>query len=297
MTPRLSQHFLHDRAVAARIAAAVSAPEGALVVEIGPGRGALTEPLLERDFRVLAIELDRGLAAKLRERWGGREGFELVEGDARSVDLRGVGAGPLWVVGNLPYAITSPILFRMLDQVDRAGIAGMVFMIQREVADRLAARPGTKEYGALTVGVRLVADVERLFDVGPGAFRPPPTVVSTVVRITPHDRFRLSPERRERLRGLVRDLFGQRRKQIQKSLRTLPARGLDPVEVARVAERSGLDLSARPETLSPEGFLALDDALEMLVLGPEPEGAFSTPEAPPGTSKAPRAPRRNKRKS
>jgi 16S rRNA (adenine1518-N6/adenine1519-N6)-dimethyltransferase len=172
----------------------------------------------------------------------------------------------------------------------------MVFMIQREVAERLTARPGTKDYGALTVGVRLVADVERLFDVGPGAFRPPPTVTSTVVRITPHDRLRLSPERRERLRALVRDLFGQRRKQIQKSLRTLPARGLDPAAVARVAERSGLDLSARPETLSPEGFLALDEALEALAPGPGPEGAFSTPEAAPATSEAPLAPRRKKRK-
>jgi 16S rRNA (adenine1518-N6/adenine1519-N6)-dimethyltransferase len=170
-------------------------------------------------------------------------------------------------------------------------------MIQREVAERLAARPGTKEYGALTVGVRLVADVERLFDVGPGAFRPPPTVTSTVVRITPHDRFRLSPERRERLRALVRDLFGQRRKQIQKSLRTLPGRALDPAVVGRVAERSGLDLSARPETLSPEEFLALDDALELLVPGPGPEGAFSTPEAAPATSEAPLPPRRKKRKS
>ena len=296
MTPRLSQHFLHDRAVAARIAAAVPALEGARVAEIGPGRGALTEPLLDRGFRVLAIELDRDLVAALRERWGGREGFEVVQDDARAVELPGSGAERLWVVGNLPYAITSPILFRMLDQVDRAGIAGMVFMIQREVADRLTARPGTKEYGALTVGVRLVADVERLFDVGPGAFRPPPTVTSTVVRITPHDRVRLSPERRRRLRALVRDLFGQRRKQIQKSLRTLPARGLDPAAVARVAERSGLDLSARPEALSPEEFLALDDALEVLVRGAGPEDAFSTPEGAPAPSEAPSAPRRKKRK-
>ena len=272
-------------------------PSGTRVVEIGPGRGALTEPLLERGFRVLAIELDRGLAAALRERWGGREGFELVEGDALSIDLPGEATGPLWVVGNLPYAITSPILFRMLEQVDRAGIDGMVFMIQREVAERLTAPPGTKAYGALTVGVRLAADVERLFDVGPGAFRPPPAVTSTVVRITPHDRFRLSPERRERLRALVRDLFGQRRKQIQKSLRTLPSRGLDAAAVVRVAEHSGLDLSARPETLSPEAFLALDDALALLAAGSGREGAFSTPEAVSATSEPPLAPRRNKRKS
>ena len=278
MTPRLSQHFLHDRAVAGRIAAAIPAPAGARVVEIGPGRGALTDPLLERGFRVRAIELDRGLAAGLRDRWGSRAGFELVEGDALALDLpQGSADDPLWVVGNLPYAITSPLLFRMLDQVASAGIAGMVFMIQREVAERLTARPGTKDYGALTVGVGLVADVERVFDVGPGAFRPPPAVVSTVVRITPHDRFRLSPARRARLRGLVRDLFGQRRKQIQKLLRTVPARALDAAQVERVARLSGLDLAARPETLSLDGFLALERALAEIGVAPDPEAAFSTP--------------------
>jgi 16S rRNA (adenine1518-N6/adenine1519-N6)-dimethyltransferase len=138
----------------------------------------------------------------------------------------------------------------------------MVFMIQREVADRLAAEPGTKAYGALTVGVRLVADVERLFDVRPGAFRPPPAVVSTVVRLTPHDRFGLDRSRRERLRALVQALFGQRRKQIQKSLRTLEGFSLTPEAVQRVAVRSGIDLARRPETLSSGEILALDMALE-----------------------------------
>jgi len=235
---------------------------GTRVVEIGPGRGALTDPLLERGFRVLAIELDRALAADLRERWGREEGFELVEADALEITLPPARAGePLWVVGNLPYAITSPLLFHVLEQVDSAGIAGMVFMIQREVAERLAAEPGTRAYGALTVGVRLVADVERLFDVRAGAFRPPPTVVSTVVRLIPHDRFGLDGGRRQRLRSLVQALFGQRRKQIQKSLRTLQGFALSPEIVERVALRSGLDLVRRPETLSPQEFLALDAAL------------------------------------
>ncbi|MGH7566823.1 MAG: 16S rRNA (adenine(1518)-N(6)/adenine(1519)-N(6))-dimethyltransferase RsmA [Gemmatimonadota bacterium] len=269
MTPRLSQHFLHDRSIAARIADSIPAPRGSRVVEIGPGRGALTGPLLERGLRVQAIELDRTLAAELRERWGEREEFELVEGNALDVVLpEAAPDDPVWVVGNLPYAITSPLLFHMLDQIERARIAGMVFMIQREVVERLAAEPGTKAYGALTVGVRLVADVERLFDVGPGAFRPPPAVVSSVVRLTPHDRFGLTTERRERLRALVQALFGQRRKQIQKSLRKLPGFSLDHEGVARVAERSGLDLARRPETLFPAEFLALEEALG----GPEPSG-------------------------
>jgi 16S rRNA (adenine1518-N6/adenine1519-N6)-dimethyltransferase len=249
--------------VAVRIAESVPAREGSRVVEIGPGRGALTEPLLERGFRVLAIELDRELAAGLGERWGADEGLEVLQEDALDVTLPPARPGePLWVVGNLPYAITSPLLFHVLEQVETAGIAGMVFMIQREVADRLAAEPGTKAYGALTVGVRLVADVERLFDVGPGAFRPPPAVVSAVVRLTPHNRFGLDRARRTRLRTLVQSLFGQRRKQIQKALRILRGLSLAREAVARVASQSGLDLARRPETLSPEEFLALDAALE-----------------------------------
>ena len=263
MTPRLSQHFLHDRKVAARIADAVRAPRGGRVVEIGPGRGALTGPLLERGLRVRAIELDRGLAAELRLRWGNRDEFELVEGDALDVDLIGPSGeeGRVWVAGNLPYAVTSPLLFRVLDEAARGRIAEGVFMVQREVADRIAAEPGTRAYGALTVGVLLVADVESLFDVGPGAFRPPPAVTSTVVRMTPHDRFGLDPARRERLRRLVQALFGQRRKQLQKSLRGLAAGARDREAIVRVSEVSGLDLARRPETLSPAEFLALDAAL------------------------------------
>ncbi|HET6617553.1 MAG TPA: 16S rRNA (adenine(1518)-N(6)/adenine(1519)-N(6))-dimethyltransferase RsmA [Gemmatimonadota bacterium] len=263
MTPRLSQHFLHDRKVASRIAEAVRAPRGSRVVEIGPGRGALTGPLLARGFRVRAIELDRELAAELRHRWGDREGFELVEGDALDVDLIPPSdeEGPVWVAGNLPYAVTTPLLFRVLDEAARGRVAEGVFMVQREVADRLAADPGARAYGALTVGVRLVADVESLFDVGPGAFRPPPAVTSTVVRMTPHDRFGLDPTRRERLRRLVQALFGQRRKQLQKSLRGLSGGSLDRDAVVRVSQVSGLDLARRPETLSPADFLALDAAL------------------------------------
>lgn len=278
MRPRLSQHFLHDRRVAARIAAAVEAPPGTRVVEIGPGRGALTEPLLERGFRVRAIELDRELAEALRARWEGREGFEVVAGDALTIDLPAAGSGEaLWVVGNLPYAITSPLVFRILDQVHRAGVVGMVFMIQREVAERLAAPPGGRDYGALSVGVRLIADVERLFDVRAGAFQPPPDVVSSVVRLRPHGRLPLSEERRERVRALVRELFGQRRKQVQKALRTLPALSLEPESVERVARNAGLDLTVRPEALSPEDFLALDQALAAEREGGARGGSFSTP--------------------
>ncbi|HUP19816.1 MAG TPA: 16S rRNA (adenine(1518)-N(6)/adenine(1519)-N(6))-dimethyltransferase RsmA [Gemmatimonadota bacterium] len=257
--PRLSQHFLCHRPTAARIADALGAPEGARVLEVGPGRGALTEHLLDRGWDVTAVELDSTLAADLESRWGDRPNFRVVRGDALEHALEP--GATWWVIGNLPYAITSPLLFHFLDPVEGAPVAAMVFMVQREVAERLAAAPGTKARGALTVGVRLAADVERLFDVPPGRFRPPPTVTSSVVRLTPIGRAGVDGPRRKRLRALVQGLFGQRRKQIQKSLRTLEPWGLSPAAVERVGREVELDLGRRPETLSIEEWLALDGAL------------------------------------
>lgn len=238
------------------------------MLEIGPGEGALTERLLERGWRVTAVELDRALAARLVRRWHEQPALEVVAGDALTFRPP-ARSGPWWVAGNLPYAITSPLLFGLLDQIDEAPLVEMVFMVQKEVADRLAARPGTKAYGALTVGVGLRADVERVFEVGPGSFRPPPRVRSAVVRLTPHARWPLDAARRSRLRVLVQRLFGQRRKQIQKSLRTLEPWRLDSAEVEVAATRAGLDLSRRPESLAVAEWLRLDDALEALGVGRE----------------------------
>lgn len=273
MIPRLSQHFLADPRTAARIADALRAPEGAPVLEVGPGRGALTRHLLERSWAVTAVELDRSLADRLEERWGARDDFEVVRADALEYTLPPAPEGEAWwVIGNLPYAITSPLLFHLMDQIDSAPIAGMVFMIQKEVAERLVAEPGTKARGALTVGIGLVAEVEALFDVPPGRFRPPPSVTSTVVRLTPSDRAG-SPGRARRVRRLVRSLFGQRRKQLQKTLRTLPAWNLDHAAVERVEDATGIDLRRRPETLSTDEWLALSDA----VTGTEGEERPETP--------------------
>lgn len=258
--PRLSQHFLHDASVAARIADALRAPQGALVLEIGAGEGALTEHLIGRGWKVLAVELDARLARNLGSRWSGRDDLHVVAADALELALPS-GRGPWWVIGNLPYAVTTPLLFRLVDAAPRVPIREMVFMIQREVAERLAARPGTGAMGSLTVGVRLVADVEWLFDVGPGAFRPPPRVRSSVIRVVPHDRWGLNEEDRERLRRLVQALFGQRRKQLQKGLRTLAPWRLARVETERIQEEAGLELSRRPETLSVEEWLRLESAL------------------------------------
>jgi 16S rRNA (adenine1518-N6/adenine1519-N6)-dimethyltransferase len=247
--------------------ATLGAPPGARVLEIGPGEGALTRHLIGRGWRVTAVELDRELASRLEERWGGE--VAIVRGDALAFALP-PGSGPWWVIGNLPYAITSPLLFHLLGQAGPAPVAELVFMVQKEVAERLAARPGTRTYGALTVGVALAADVEVLFEIGPGSFRPPPRVRSSVVRLVPHDRWGLGPERRARVERLVRGLFAQRRKQLQKGLRTIAPWKLDGAAVARVGAAAGMDLERRPETLSVGEWLRLDAALAGN--GPSSEG-------------------------
>lgn len=271
MTPRrgppLSQHFLHDDRIAARIADALSAGPGERILEIGPGEGSLTRHLIDTGREVHVVELDRDLAAALRERWGHRSDLRVIGGDALEVVLP-EDAGPPWhVIGNLPYAITSPLLFHWLDQADRVPIVELVFMMQREVAERLVAEPGTRAFGALSVGIRLAASVERLFDVGSGAFRPAPSVVSTVVRLVPEDRSGVDPVRRERIRRLTRDLFGQRRKQIQKGLRTLGR--IDAEQVTSIEARAGFDFSRRPATLDVAEWVRLDAALQGCAGGDE----------------------------
>src|SRR4051812_42913443 len=178
----LGQHFLSDRRILTRIADALHLQGHETVLEIGPGRGALTDLLVERAGRLIAIEYDRALAALLRERYARRSNVLIAEADVLEVSLGELAAGPFVLVGNVPYYITTPILFHAL-QRPRAERA--VYLVQREVADRLTAAPGSKEYGALTVNVRAVARAEMLFGVPAGAFAPPPKVESAVVRITP----------------------------------------------------------------------------------------------------------------
>ncbi|MGH7542341.1 MAG: 16S rRNA (adenine(1518)-N(6)/adenine(1519)-N(6))-dimethyltransferase RsmA [Gemmatimonadota bacterium] len=254
--PRLSQHFLHDWRTARRIAESLRAPSGARVLEIGPGEGALTEHLLDLGWRVVAVEMDRALAADLERRWPGRD-LTVVRGDA--LDYEPEGEGPLYVIGNLPYAVTSPLLFHLLELADRIEVPEIVVMVQREVAERLAASPGTRASGALTVGVGLSARVELLFDVGRGQFRPPPKVRSTVVRLVPGGPPGLDPGRRERVRRLVRTAFEQRRKQLRNSLKE----ELEPLLAKPGAERgvAGIDLERRPETLSVQEWMDLEAAL------------------------------------
>ena len=248
----LGQHFLTDRRILGRIADALHLAGHETVLEIGPGRGALTDILVERAGRLIAIEYDRALAELLRQRYVRRNNVLIAEADVLSVSLGELAAGPFVLVGNVPYYITTPILFHALvpPRAERS-----VYLVQREVADRLCAAPGTKEYGALTVNVAAVAKAETLFTVPASAFAPPPKVESAVVRITPLSQPLLLPGEERPFRLLVQGAFSMRRKQMRRVIRSL--RALDVPRAEAVLEQARIDPAVRPETLSPEQFAAL----------------------------------------
>jgi 16S rRNA (adenine1518-N6/adenine1519-N6)-dimethyltransferase len=248
----LGQHFLSDPRILARIADALALAPDETVIEIGPGRGGLTEQLLARAGRVIAIEVDRMLAARLRERHAGDPRLDVVERDVLETNLGVLAGGDFALVGNVPYYITTPILFHALrpPRPTRA-----VYLVQKEVADRLSASPGTRAYGALTVNVRALAFAETLFRVAPGAFSPPPSVDSAVVRITPRAQPAVTPDEEERFRVLVQQAFGMRRKQMRRVVRSLLSVPAERAEELLMA--AGIDPEVRPETLTPEQFVGL----------------------------------------
>lgn len=256
----LAQNFLVDENIQRKIVAALGARAGDEVLEIGPGRGALTRHIVGRVGRLIAVELDDELARALAEEFEGRSDVTVVHADVLEVEAATLTTAPerLLVVGNIPYNITTPIIFHLLE---RPRPREIVLMVQDDLADRIVARVGTKEYGALSVGVRTVAQVERLFKVGRSAFRPVPGVDSAVIRIRPFAPEPLTALEEERLRRLVRAAFQWRRKQLRRILRDHP-------EVARpagvfegAAARAGIDLADRPERLAPEDFVRLAAAL------------------------------------
>ena len=257
----LGQNFLVDATHQKRIVAALEAGPDDEVLEIGPGRGALTRHLIGAVGRLVLIELDDDLAARWQDELAGDPDVSVIHRNALSVDLDAVVRDPasLRVVGNIPYNITTPLLFWLLDRPVRPAV--IVLMIQREVADRILAPPGDKQFGALSVGVRAVALVERILQVPRGAFRPVPDVDSTVIRITPFRPAPLDAAEAADLRELTRVAFGWRRKQLQKILRSSPEYGLQADAVESVLAEVGVAADARPETLAPDTFIALARAL------------------------------------
>ena len=247
---RFGQHFLHDAAIIERIVAAMDPRPGQAIVEIGPGRGALTLPLLRRCGALTAVEIDRDLCERLRRKAHGAGTLRLVNDDALSFDLGALaGSRRLRIVGNLPYNISTPLLFRLLGQMRH--IDDVHCTLQREVAERIEAAPGSKRYGRLSVMVQLDCAVERLFPIGAGAFRPRPQVDSTFLRLEPHREAPVAVADRGIFAGLVRHLFSRRRKTLESSLRGY-------LDAARIA-RAGCDPAARPETLAIADFARLAD--------------------------------------
>jgi 16S rRNA (adenine1518-N6/adenine1519-N6)-dimethyltransferase len=249
---RFGQHFLHDPAIIERIVDAIGLQPGDAAVEIGPGRGALTDRLLKAAGQLDAIEIDRDLAALLRERYVAATAFTLHETDALTFDweaLARLRAARLRVIGNLPYNISTPLLFRLLEGVDT--IRDMHFMLQKEVVDRIVAAPGTEAYGRLTVMLSARTTATRVLDVGAGAFRPVPRVASSVVRlmVRPVPAEWAGSELYGRVVGAA---FGKRRKTLRNSLK-------DYLTASQI-EAAGIDPGARAETLSPLQFGALAQA-------------------------------------
>jgi len=258
---RLGQHFLSDPRLLTKIVDALDPTPGDVVVEIGAGRGSLTEQLLARGLQVIAIEKDRRLAAQggVRNAECGVGKLTVVQGDALRVDWHALVTPQsalltphFKVIGNIPYAITSPLIDKALTPPLPERI---VFLVQREVAERLAARPGSRDYGALSVGVQATCRVEQLFVVKPGAFHPAPKVQSALVRLTPRQDPLVAVEQLGAFRAFVTACFTRRRKQLRNVV--IAATGRPAAAVLRGLQQLGLDPAARPETLHPEAFARL----------------------------------------
>ena len=250
---RLGQHFLADPRILARIADALEAGRRDTVVEIGPGPGGLTAELVARAGRVVAIEKDRDLVGPLRERF---PSVEIVAADALETDWHALAGGPFLVAGNIPYNITSPLLDKALSPPLPSRI---VFLVQKEVADRVTAEPGSSAYGALSVGVQAVASADRMFTIPAGAFQPRPKIDSAVLRLVPLDQPLVTPRARERFRTMVVGLFGFRRKQLLRGIRELTGWGAE--RAAALLREAGVPEGARPEVLSPTDFARLHRVL------------------------------------
>lgn len=253
---RFGQHFLIRPEVSERILSLAELDGSQSVLEIGPGRGALTEQLRRRCARLVVVEIDRDLVADLRAHFGDDPVVRIVEGDILRIDFdRELAAdAPYTVVANLPYNISTPLLMQLTERPDL--FRRMVLMLQREVAERICAAPGGKDYGALSVAVQLAARARIAFGVPAAAFRPRPKVESAVIVVEPFDPPPLDARDGAAVRRLTRRLFSQRRKQLGNLLRQLSDDG------AKILDDLAIDPKRRPETLPPDDFVRLARAIE-----------------------------------
>jgi len=246
---RFGQHFLHDQGVIRRIVDAIHLQANDVVVEVGPGKGVLTQQLVPRCAHLHALEIDRDLVAALTTYYAGNPAVTIHETDALKFDLCSIGTSETGIrlVGNLPYNISTPLLFHFMRHL--RCIRDMHFMLQKEVVDRLVAKPGNKNYGRLSVMIQVLCEADSLFDIGPGAFRPPPKVWSSVVRLVPRATPLIEPGKIGVLEKLVQQAFSQRRKTLRKSLQGMIA--------AETMRAHGIDDGRRPETLTLAEFVLL----------------------------------------
>lgn len=253
---RFGQNFLHDAGVIHRILRAIHAREGQRLLEIGPGQGALTEGLLGSGARLDVIELDQDLIPLLKLKFGLESRFSLHRGDALKFDFASLveSGEKLRVVGNLPYNISTPLIFHLLEHAPV--IEDMHFMLQKEVVERLAATPGGGDWGRLSIMVQYHCRVEHLFNVGPGAFNPPPKVDSAIVRLTPFAEPPHPARDPKLLERVVREAFNQRRKTLRNTLK--PLLSVEDIEAAEV------DPTLRPEQLDLAAFVRLANQLAEL---------------------------------
>jgi 16S rRNA (adenine1518-N6/adenine1519-N6)-dimethyltransferase len=249
---RFGQNFLSDPSAIQRIVTALAPLRGESVLEIGPGRGALTDALLEAVPAIGAVEIDRDLAALLRARYP-EDRLRLIENDVLDIRFDALASTPLVIAGNLPYNISKPVAMKLV--VERHAVDRAVLMFQREVADRLIASPGDRAYGPLTVLAGRAYRIERLFDLRPGAFHPRPSVVSTVTRWTRREDDALPEDLVAPLMAALRATFAHRRQTVQKNLRGALAGG-DAAAVDVLAQ-AGIDGALRAEAIAPEGFVAI----------------------------------------
>ncbi len=243
---RFGQHFLTDPGVIDAIVRTIDPQPQDTIVEIGPGQGAITEPLARKAGRLHCVELDRDLAAALRRRFDGRNTVSIHEADALEFDFCALGES-LRIVGNLPYNISTPLLFHLIDNCDC--IDEMYFMLQKEVVERMTAGPGSKAYGRLGIMLGCHLSVENLFDVGPQCFDPPPAVMSAVVRLMPLGSARPAIDDERLLGRIVATAFSQRRKTLRNALKTI----LADTELRSL----GIDPGDRPESIPVSDYVAL----------------------------------------